>query len=90
MTGGAEALQEDHEARIQAALAHQRIDSHERHCAERWMQTRESVELLHGRVSDTNAKLDENHRRVVRWIIGGQGAVILVLLAAAVAAAGLA
>ena len=30
---------EDHEARREAALAHQRIDSHEAFCGERWKQT---------------------------------------------------
>ncbi len=79
-------VMQDHQARQQAALAHARIDSHETHCGERWAQTREAIDRLHKRISETKGSLEENHRRVVRWIIGGQGALILALLAAAAAA----
>jgi len=36
----------DHEARSEAALAHQRISDHEKACAERWAQTYNAISRL--------------------------------------------
>lgn len=41
----------DPEARQSAALAHQRMDDHEKHCEERFEQTMRSVEDLHKDIS---------------------------------------
>lgn len=60
----------DHNARTQAALAIQQIESHEKQCAERWAEARDAIKGLSGRCW---------------WLIGlvvtGQGAVILTLVA---------
>ena len=36
----------DHTARHEAGLAHQRVDDHEKACAERWEQTHKSIDGL--------------------------------------------
>lgn len=55
-------------ARKDAALANQKIDSHETNCADRWREARDQMRALNNRIW---------------WIVGvlvaGQGAVILML-----------
>jgi hypothetical protein len=65
-------MSEDHEARTQAALAHQRLDSHEERCGERWKETKRSIDLLHRRIS-------KGQSSVIWWIIGAQGTALLVV-----------
>ncbi len=55
-------------ARRDAALANQKIDSHEHNCADRWREAGDQMRVLNNRIW---------------WIVGvlvaGQGAVILML-----------
>ena len=55
-------------ARKDAALANQKIDSHEHNCADRWREARDQMRVLNNRIW---------------WIVGvlvaGQSAVILML-----------
>jgi len=75
-------MPEDAEARQQAALANQKIDSHEDRCSERWREARDEMKLLHARVSETKEAMDRGHKRLTGWIIAGQGGAIVLLLGA--------
>ncbi|HMA15642.1 MAG: hypothetical protein ACM35H_13785 [Bacteroidota bacterium] len=66
-------------AREQAALANQKIDAHEDHCSERWREARDEMKDLRQRVFETRLAMEQGHRRLTGWIIGGQGSVILLL-----------
>ena len=78
-------LAEDWVAREQAAIANQKIDSHEDRCSERWREARDEIRLLHARISETKEAVDRGHRRLTGWTIAGQGAAILLLLGALIA-----
>jgi len=58
----------DYEAREQAAIANQKIDSHEDKCAERWREARDEMRGL-----------KRAQWYMVAALVGGQGAVILFL-----------
>lgn len=62
----------DHGARQKADLAMQAINSHERHCGERWGEARKAAESLRQTVSDGfNAASDSDrrlHQRIDRII----------------------
>lgn len=70
---------EDGIAREQAALANQKIDAHEDRCSERWREARDEMKDLRQRVFETRLAMEQGHRRLTGWIIGGQGSVILLL-----------
>jgi len=70
---------EDGVAREQAALANQKIDAHEDRCSERWREARDEMKDLRQRVFETRLAMEQGHRRLTGWIIGGQGSVILLL-----------
>src|SRR3546814_8773034 len=70
---------EDLVAREQAALANQKIDSHEDRCSERWREARDEMKDLRQRIFETRLAMEQGHRRLTGWIIGGQGSVILLL-----------
>jgi hypothetical protein len=74
-----EARAEDPVARHQAALARQQIDAHEDRCSERWREARDEMKDLRQRVFETRIAMEQGHRRLIGWIIGGQGSVILLL-----------
>ena len=83
----------DQVARQTAALAKQKIEDHEDHCAERWGEARselrslrDETKLLHGRVSETNRAMNAFARRALWVFIAGQGSVILLLVAELIAA----
>lgn len=59
----------DHEARTQAAIANQKIDQHEDHCAERWEEARKETQRLSSRIN-----------WLIVTLIGGQASVIGVLV----------
>lgn len=77
--GQAEGGAEDLVARHQAALARQKIDAHEDRCSERWREARDEMKDLRQRVFETRMAMEQGHRRLTGWIIGGQGSVILLL-----------
>ena len=70
---------EDRLAREQAKAANQKIDDHEDRCSERWREARDELKDLRQRIFDTRVSLEQGHRRMTGWIIGGQGSVILLL-----------
>jgi len=70
---------EDRVARQQAALAQQKIDTHEDRCGERWREARDEMKDLRRRIFETRLAMEQGHRRLTGWIIGGQGSVILLL-----------
>jgi hypothetical protein len=70
---------EDLTAREQAALANQKIDSHEDRCSERWREARDEMKDLRQRLFETRVAMEQGHRRLTGWIVGGQGGVILLL-----------
>ena len=70
---------EDRVARQQAALAQQKIDSHEDRCSERWREARDEMTELRKRIFETRIAMEQGHRRLTGWIIAGQGSVILLL-----------
>src|SRR3546814_16035906 len=70
---------EDLVAREQAALANQKIDSHEDRCSERWREARDEMKDLRQRIFETRLAMEQGHRRLTGWIIGGQGSVIMLL-----------
>lgn len=72
-------MAQDAIARKQAALANQKIDSHEDRCSERWREARDEMKDLRQRVFETRVAMEQGHRRLTGWIIGGQGSVILLL-----------
>jgi len=72
-------MAQDAIAREQAALANQKIDSHEDRCSERWRETRDEMKDLRQRVFETRVAMEQGHRRLTGWVIGGQGSVILLL-----------
>lgn len=72
-------MAQDAIAREQAALANQKIDSHEDRCSERWREARDEMKDLRQRVFETRVAMEQGHRRLTGWIIGGQGSVILLL-----------
>ena len=74
-----EARAEDLVARHQAALARHKIDAHEDRCGERWREARDEMKDLRQRVFETRIAMEQGHRRLTGWIIGGQGSVILLL-----------
>jgi Flp pilus assembly protein TadB len=76
---GMEARAEDPVARRQAALARQKIEAHEDRCSERWREARDEMKDLRRRVFETRIAMEQGHRRLTGWIIGGQGSVILLL-----------
>jgi hypothetical protein len=69
----------DRIARELAAVAQQKIDSHEDRCSERWREARDEMKDLRQRLFETRTALEQGHRRLTGWIIGGQGSVILLL-----------
>ena len=72
-------MAEDRLAREQAKAANQKIDAHEDRCSERWREARDELKDLRQRIFDTRVSLEQGHRRMTGWIIGGQGSVILLL-----------
>src|SRR3546814_11856983 len=70
---------EDLVAREQAALANQKIDSHEDRCSERWREARDEMKDLRQRIFETRLALEQGHRRLTGGILGGAGSVILLL-----------
>jgi hypothetical protein len=70
---------EDSVAREQAKVANQKIDSHEDRCSERWSEARDELKDLRQRIFETRLAMEQGHRRLTGWIIGGQGSVILLL-----------
>lgn len=70
---------QDAVAREQAALANQKIEAHEDRCSERWREARDEMKDLRQRVFETRLAMEQGHRRLTGWIIGGQGSVILLL-----------
>ena len=70
---------EDRIARQQAAVANQKIDSHEDRCSERWREARDEMKDLRQRIFETRVAMEQGHRRLTGWIIAGQGSVILLL-----------
>jgi hypothetical protein len=72
-------MPEDLVAREQAAVANQKIDSHEDRCSERWSEARDEMKELRQRIFETRLAMEQGHRRLTGWIIGGQGSVILLL-----------
>ena len=66
-------------ARELAAAAGRRIDSHEDRCSERWREARDEMKDLRQRIFETRIAMEQGHRRLTGWIIGGQGSVILLL-----------
>lgn len=48
----------DHEARKDAALANQKIDSHEDKCSERWSQANKSLTEVKGDVKDIHHRIN--------------------------------
>lgn len=72
-------MAEDRLAREQARAANQKIDAHEDRCSERWREARDELKDLRQRIFATRVSLEQGHRRMTGWIIGGQGSVILLL-----------
>ncbi len=72
-------LVEDRLAREQAKTANQKIDAHEDRCSERWREARDEMKDMRQRLFDTRLAMEQGHRRLTGWIIGGQGSVILLL-----------
>lgn len=72
-------MAEDRLAREQAAVANQKIDFHEDRCSERWREARDEMKDLRQRLFETRVSMEQGHRRLTGWIIGGQGSVILLL-----------
>jgi len=72
-------MAEDRVAREQATVANQKIDSHEDRCSERWREARDEMKDLRQRTFETRVAMDQGHRRLTGWVIGGQGSVILLL-----------
>lgn len=70
---------EDRIAREQASAANQKIDAHEDRCSERWREARDEMKDLRQRVFETRAAMEQGHRRLTGWVIGGQGSIILLL-----------
>ena len=70
---------EDRVARAQAAVANQKIDTHEDRCSERWREARDEMKDLRQRIFEARLAMEHGHRRLTGWIIGGQGSVILLL-----------
>ena len=70
---------EDSVAREQATAANQKIDVHEERCSERWREARDEIKELRQRVFETRLVMEQGHRRLTGWVIGGQGSVILLL-----------
>lgn len=70
---------EDCVAREQAAVANQKIDAHEDRCSERWREARDEMKDLRQRVFEARIAMEQGHRRLTGWVIGGQGSVILLL-----------
>ncbi len=78
-------MAEDPQAREQAAVANQKIDSHEDRCSERWREARDEMKHLHARISETKDAMDSGHKRLTGWFIAGQGSLILLLAGALLA-----
>jgi hypothetical protein len=76
---------EDAVAREQAAVANQKIDSHEDRCSERWREARDEMRLLHARISESKESMDRGHRRLTGWLVAGQGGAIVLLVGALIA-----
>ena len=74
-----ERMAEDRFAREQARAANHKIDAHEDRCSERWREARDELKELRQRIFDTRVAMEQGHRRLTGWIIGGQGSVILLL-----------
>lgn len=72
-------MAEDRIAREQASVANHKIDAHEDRCSERWREARDEMKDLRQRIFDTRVAMEQGHRRLTGWIIGGQGSVILLL-----------
>ena len=70
---------EDSVAREQAKAANDKIDAHEDRCGERWREARDEMKDLRQRLFETRMAMEEGHRRLTGWIVGGQGGVILLL-----------
>src|SRR3546814_8390203 len=68
---------EDLVAREQAALANQKIDSHEDRCRERWREARAEMKDLRQRIFEPRLAMAQGHRRLTGWILRGQGSGIL-------------
>lgn len=76
----------DPEARSAAAEANQKIDSHERHCGERWSQANKRLGELRGDVKDLHRRIDYLIRMAFVVAIGLAGfAIVQWLLARGVA-----
>ncbi len=80
----------DQQAKGDAQRANQRIDAHEALCAERWQQSRITLDALRADLAALSAKLSETTARLygrIWWIVGlllaAQGAAILWLAAKA-------
>lgn len=72
-------MAEDPVARELAAVAQQKIDSHEDRCSERWREARDEMKDLRQGLFETRTAMEQGHRRLTGWVIGGQGSVILLL-----------
>ena len=70
---------EDRIAREQAGIANQNIDAHEDRCSERWREARDEMKDLRQRIFEGRAAMEQGHRRLTGWVIGGQGSIILLL-----------
>lgn len=70
---------EDRIAREQAGIANQKIDAHEDRCSERWREARDEMKDLRQRIFEARAAMEQGHRRLTGWVIGGQGSIILLL-----------
>jgi hypothetical protein len=80
----------DYHARKEAALAHARLDGHERVTGERWEETKGGLEKLHRRISkahdETSEKIDRNHGYLTRLVIRFLVAALLAIFAAGASA----
>ncbi len=72
-------MAEDRVAREVARTARQEIDAHEDRCSERWREARDEMKDLRQRIVDARVSMEQGHRRLTGWIIGGQGSVIVLL-----------
>ena len=74
-----DSMAEDRVAREVARSARQKIDAHEDRCSERWREAHDEMKDLRQRIFDARVSMEQGHRRLTGWIIGGQGSVILLL-----------
>lgn len=79
--GGMTAPFQDHWARSEATRAHQRINDHEVHCAERWDRTRKDIEDLRKQVDALRSQLRGQFVWTVGIFLAAQAFVITILLA---------